>query len=64
MYAYFVLNVVHSLQNSDKIRVPTSSENHGKPAKSPEKVPFMESIEFEKKPLNNHEIIMEFCETI
>ena len=36
--------------NSTVIRVPTSSGNHGKPGKSPKKVPCMEKSGNLKKP--------------
>ena len=42
-------------------RVLTSSGNHGNPGKSLKKVPCME---FEKKHINNHGKIMEFCEIV
>ena len=45
-------------------RVPTSSGNHGKPGKSPKKVPCMEKTWNLKKKLNNHRQIMEFYEII
>ena len=44
--------------------VPTSSGNHGNPAKSLKKSSMHEKImDFEKK-LNNHGKIVEFCEII
>ena len=49
-----------------KVRVPTSSGNHGNPGKSGKKS-FMHGkiMEFEKKKnLNKHGKIMEFCEII
>ena len=45
-------------------RVPTSSGNHGKPGKSRKKSMHGKIIKFEKKPLNYHGKIMEFCEII
>ena len=39
-------------------RVPTSSGNHGKPGKSPNKVPYMEKSWNSKKNLNSHGKIM------
>ena len=41
-------------------RVPTSSENHGKPGKSLKKVPCMEKSWHLKKKLNNHGKIVDF----
>ena len=47
------------------VRVPTSSVNHGKPGKSLKKSLMHKKVmEFEKKQLNNHRKIMEFCNNL
>ena len=59
---------IKKMESSHNFRIPASSGNHGKPGKSPKKVPLhgkiMELNQNLKKKLNNHGKIIDFGKNI